>query len=113
MCMLAKIGHGFAVAAHGLRAFTPLLPDYILDRDRRLSHVIGGTNEVIQQQPLDTPGVSSAPLHAWQVGLRSIRRKHYVVTRLQLFRYLQAPVYEIVAGEAHEDLVREILGAAR
>jgi hypothetical protein len=37
-------------------------------------------------------------------GLRSIRDKHYVVVMVQLFRYLDFPVYEIDAGEASPDL---------
>lgn len=111
MCLLAKIGHGFAVAAHGLESFTPLLPDYILDRDRRLSHVIGSTTQVITPAPDGTLGVPSNPMHAWQVGIRSIGGKHYVVTLIQLFRYLGAPVYEVVAGEATDALVREVRGA--
>ncbi len=45
MCLLAKIGHGFAMVAHA-DSFTSVLPDYILDRDRRLLHVIGSTEQV-------------------------------------------------------------------
>ena len=102
MCMLAKIAHGFAMAAHADR-FTPLLPDYILDRDRRLSHVIGCPG-----LPVSIPADEGA-IHAWQVGIRSLGGKNYVAVMLHLFRYLNFPIYEIIAGEASPELVREVL----
>jgi hypothetical protein len=111
MCLLAKIGHGFAVAAHGLEGFSPLLPDYILDKDRRLSHVVGSTTASIILPPVGTPGLDvETASHAWTVGIRSVGGKHYVAVLIQLFRYLNFPVYEVIAGEASPGLVREVLG---
>ena len=109
MCMLAKIGHGFATAAHD-GEFVPLLPDYILDRDRRLSHTIGSATEIIKDPPSGTFDPSVNAIHAWSVGIRSINGRHYVVVLVQLFRYLDAPVYEVVAGEASASLVTRVLG---
>jgi hypothetical protein len=103
MCLLAKIGHGFAVAGYGADSFTPILPGYVLDKDRRLSHVIGGTTDKIQLPE------GANPIHAWQLGIRSINQKHYVAVHLHLFRYLGYPVYEVIAGEAHEELVHRVL----
>lgn len=109
MCLLAKIGHGFAVAGYGADSFTPFLPDYILDRDRRLGHVIGGTNEAIVA-PLPGIGLDlEQSVHAWCLGIRSVNNKHYVSVQVQLFRYLGYPVYEVIAGEATEQLLARVL----
>ena len=93
MCLLAKIGHGFAMAAHA-DLFTPILPDYILDRDRKLSHVIGSTDQTIE--PL--PGEKKPGAHAFRVGIRAIGGSQYVTVVVHFFRYLGLPHYEIVAG---------------
>jgi hypothetical protein len=110
MCLLAKAAHGFAVAGYGPDSFAPLLPDYVLDKDRRLSHVIGGTSDAIVLPDFkNTEAKETSPIHAWQLGIRSIADMHYVAVHLQLFRYLGYPVYEVIAGVASQDLVRRVL----
>jgi len=109
MCLLAKIGHGFAVAGYGPDSFVPLLPDYILDRDRRLAHVIGGTSEEIAATPPGSGLNSEHAAHAWSLGIRSIGGNHYVAVHIQLFRYLGYPVYEVIAGIASEELLTRVL----
>lgn len=110
MCLLAKITHGFAVAGYGADSFLPVLPNYVLDKDRRLAHVIGGTNDPILVPEPGIAGLNSEnPVHAWQLGIRSIGDTNYVAVHLQLFRYLHYPVYEVIAGEASDALVRRVL----
>lgn len=99
--LLAKIAHGFAVALYGIDSFRPLLPDYILDRNLHLLHVIGGTSTEI---PLLQPDIDFR--YAIHVGFRKIDGKHYVSVLVQLFRYLHLPVYEVIAGEASQGLVQ-------
>jgi hypothetical protein len=105
MCLLAKIGHGFAMVAHADQ-FEPILPDYILDRDRRLSHVIGSTEQVIEPLPRESERGAG---HAFRVGIRAIGQRRYITVILQLFRYLGLPHYEIVAGPIPQECTREAL----
>jgi hypothetical protein len=109
MCLLAKIGHGFAVAGYGPDSFVPFLPNYILDRDRRLAHVIGGTDEAIAAPPPGTGLNMEKSVHAWSLGIRSVNGKHYVAVHMHLFRYLGYPVYEVIAGEASKELLARVL----
>lgn len=101
--LLAKIAHGFAVAAYGIDSFQALLPDYILDRDPRLLRVVGGTSVEIPLRPSDTES-----RHAIHIGLREMDGKHYLSAFVQLFRYLNLPVYEVIVGKPSEGLVRRL-----
>jgi hypothetical protein len=58
--------------------------------------------------PVSIPADEGA-IHAWEVGIRSVRGKNYVAVMLHLFRYLDFPIYEIIAGEASPELVQEVL----
>ncbi len=109
MCLLAKVGHGFAVAGYGADSFNPLLPNYILDRDRCLGHVIGGTSEIIATPSPETDLNLQSSVHAWCLGIRSVNGKHYVSVQIHLFRYLGYPVYEVIAGEATAQLIANVL----
>lgn len=108
MRLFAKIAHGFAVAEYGLNSFQPLLPDYILDRDTRLSHIVGSTDLVIQPLPDDSEGNTRS--HSFNVGILTHNGAHYVVVNVQLFRTLGFPVYQVVAGIASPELVRKYVG---
>jgi hypothetical protein len=48
--------------------------------------------------------------HAWSVGIRSRNCKHHVVVLRQIFRYLSAPMYEVVAGKASASPIEQALG---
>jgi HNH endonuclease len=95
---LAKIGHGFATAHHGVSGFRPFLPDLILGRTIFGAHLIG--SEWLLPPPGDHDFVYS-------VGIWTFREKRYVVVRLHLFAGIGKavpgspgpPVYWIVAGE--------------
>lgn len=89
--MLAKVGHSFAVAQTGLKAFRPLLPSLILDDNNPPPFLyVGGTYE--QQQP--GPGV-----HQLCFGTATYARRTYVAVRIQLFALLAAPAYHVIVGE--------------
>ena len=104
--MLAKIGHGFAVACCGIDSFQHLLPPYILGKDLKLAHVVGGVPEDIQ---LTSPGEAG---YGFRVGLVSLENgRHLVGVRFQILRNFGYPVYEIIAGEASPDLVLRLLGS--
>lgn len=89
--MLAKIAHVCAVAEHGHKSFTPLLPNLILGRDTNLaSYLVGGD--------------ATAPPEDEQV-LHSIYRQdcrvlstHYLMMTIRLFAFMGMPRYHVVVG---------------
>jgi hypothetical protein len=86
-------------------SFAPLLPPYILGQDDRLFYMVGGTHDRIEHQGMtDYLGAT----HAWQVGIHSLRGLHHVSVRVQLFRYLDLPTYEVIAGEAAPALITRL-----
>jgi hypothetical protein len=105
MCMLAKIGHGLAVVTYG-DLFTPILPDYILDRDRKLAHVIGSTDQTIERLPHEKDRLGA---HAFRVGVREVGGVRYASVVLHFLRYLELPHYEIIAGPIPAENVQAAL----
>src|SRR5579863_3674014 len=55
MRLLAKIAHGFAVARHGMKAFRPILQEYILGRKTPLFYVVGCRSQPIPHPEVDPP----------------------------------------------------------
>ena len=108
MRLLAKIAHGAAIANFGLDTFEPLLPDYILGRDKSLSHVIGGTNDkFILKNPTVFGPKDAVQFHVLKQGVSSFNGISYVVCRIQLFSFLRSPPYEVIVGKPSDDLLRQ------
>ncbi len=108
MRLLAKIAHGAAIANFGLDTFEPLLPDYILGRDKSLSYVIGGTNDkLVLKNPTVFGPEDGVQFHVLKQGVSSYNCISYVVCRIQLFSFLQTPPYEVIVGKPSDDLLRK------
>jgi hypothetical protein len=94
--MLAKVAHAGAVARYGgLDSFTPLLPEAIL-KGTSAPYLIGCAER-------RTPP-PSFELHKFNLEIREINSKRYVIAFLRLFANIGAdvgtPVYLLVVGEA-------------
>ena len=88
--MLAKIAHAYMVAARGLDAFLPYLPDLILGRSTTAPYWVGG-----DPQPLSP---EEALHHVFrQDCLRAGRIYHLVA--VHLFAVADMPRYHVVVGE--------------
>jgi hypothetical protein len=85
--MLAKIAHAHAVAELGMDAFEPLLPDLILGKSEDASHFVGSGDM----------GMAPQVPHQLEVG-QGLGREDLKVVQVQLFAYLNTPVYLIVVG---------------
>jgi hypothetical protein len=103
--MLAKIGHGFAIAELGYGSFKPLLPDLISWRDPSLArYLIGGMDVEMPVTP------SSREKQVWtthQIALffHRIETVAFIVVRFRLFpHYPMAPQYAIIVGETTPEL---------
>jgi hypothetical protein len=87
--MLAKIGHGYAMAELGLGSFKPLLTDIILNRPpMHIGHYVGG---LFGHMP------KADDLHL--ITLSDFWRRNLVVVEVQLFADRELPVYVVVVGE--------------
>jgi hypothetical protein len=91
--MLAKIGHGFAVAQWGLEGFKPLVPDVILRRSHRWFRYVGGRMTGTLLQPGER--AHNVLRSGWWPTLGGMR----LVVEVQLFANLGAPVYHVVVGD--------------
>lgn len=96
--MIAKIGHGAAVAELGLDAFTPLLPDIITGRSPCVPYLVG-----------------TSPFHH-----RKRRSSHritlnlengFIVANVQLFAQTGAPIYQAVVGRPVLAVFKDRIGA--
>jgi hypothetical protein len=94
--MLAKIGHGYAVAELGLNSFKPLLADLIAWRDPTLArYLVGGMNIEIPLAPCPPSRWTTSQLHLF--FYRAFVDRSFIVVRIRLFPYYPAsPQY---AGE--------------
>jgi hypothetical protein len=107
--MLAKIGHGFAVAELGWGTFKPLLPDLIAWRDPALARFLVGGMDI--KIPVAPSSKESRPKWtAWQLHL-FFHRTHtgsFIVVRIRVFPfYAPAPQYAVVAGETTPELLAQ------
>lgn len=99
--LLAKIAHGFCVADFGLDTFKPILPNYILGKDKNLSFVVGTAAGNIPSATHEG--------HTVVPAIRHVPGKHYAMAFVQLFKELEFPTYEVIAGEASPELVHNLL----
>lgn len=83
--MLAKIGHGLAIAELGMNSLVPILPDFILRRRSDFSSVIGSS----KFGRFGRTNLVEASLHLEQ---------GFVVARIQLFAKFGFQAYEVVTG---------------
>jgi len=90
--MLAKIAHGYAVAAVGLDEFIPLTTDLIRGLTDNAPYVVGG-EFAPSTQPL--PGI----LYDLNLERRRESENLYLVSRIRLFPHLGAPRYHVVVGK--------------
>jgi hypothetical protein len=99
--LLAKIAHGFCVVDFGIDTFQHLLPKYILGQDKQLNFVVGTAAGPIPSNTRE--GHTVAP------AIKHVNGKHYAMAFVQLFKELDIPTYEVIAGEASPELVRDVL----
>src|SRR3546814_16614058 len=88
--MLAKIGHSYAVAVHGLTKFEPLLLDLIVRNSGHPSFLIGGDFDILPPEP---PHLHRMNLHRYEA-----HGDTFVWLTTRLFAYLGAPRYYIETG---------------
>ena len=96
--MIAKIAHAHTVAQCGIGTFRPLLLDFILGKDVRRLHLVGGQMEV----PKPTPGEFGRIRIYDHVAASGV---NYVMADVHLFRSSGAPVYTVVVGETNGEIV--------
>ncbi len=90
--LVAKIGHGFAMAELGPGTFEPFCADFILGKDDRHPAYWIGT-DLSEQEP-------QAKLHSICIEDRMSTTHNFVVVRLRLFASTKTtPSYRIVVGE--------------
>jgi hypothetical protein len=96
--LLAKIGHGFAVAELGLGGFAPLLTDVILiDKRAEFIRYIGSYGAA-------TPvNAEMAMSHSFKLSVEDAGGRSYITCELRLFEAFGAPGYRIVVGQPSED----------
>jgi hypothetical protein len=92
--MLAKIAYAYTVGVKGYGAFKPLVLDLILGKTETANYWVGGD--------LELPPISQDPvLHNISMRRCTVNGgKTYHVVSLQLFAFLQSPLYHIVIAEA-------------
>lgn len=90
MRMLAKIAHAQAVAAYGVDGFEPFLLDIIADRASDWCYFIGGDIEIGDDRDHDGEEI-------W-VNLAYNPLNDLLVSKMQFFTSLGAPVYTVVIG---------------
>ncbi len=84
--LIAKIGHGFAVAELGLDGFQPLATNMIRDIPDELPNSLIGMSE--EQPP------STSALHELAIRMTD----EYVTVLIQLFAPLSTPTFQAVVG---------------
>jgi hypothetical protein len=99
--LMAKIGHGYAVAELGLTGFTPFLIDCILGREENHPWGLFGC--------VDDP---AQPSGAYQIGLSEwpVNDDVLIAVDVRLFGTLPFPRYRVVVGRKGQDdkpIVRE------
>jgi hypothetical protein len=93
--MIAKIGHGYAVAEYGrsdLETFEPMAVDVILGRSKDWSYLVGGSLEIA---PVEPPG----PSH--RLTLKIIAdgmARSLIVVEMRFFCQSLTPTYHAVVG---------------
>jgi hypothetical protein len=105
MRLIAKIALGFSVGGYSLECFRPLprLQQIILQRDVNPYHLAGGTTKEMDEfpEPQASLKLGQVPtvLHRMVGYMRVIQGVAYLAFQLQLFAYLDTPIYTVVVGE--------------
>jgi HNH endonuclease len=97
--LIAKIALGFAVAGYGLSGFDATVRDAILRRDTNAHYWVGGTTQDMDQFP---PPSTPMVLHRVVSYMREIEGVPYLLIQLQLFAFLNTPIYTVVVGKLTE-----------
>ena len=95
------------MAEFGIDTFQHILPKYILGKNTQLGFVVGTAAGSIHSNTQEG--------HTVVPAIRHVNGKHYAMAFVQLFKELDFPTYEVIAGEASPALVHEVLaqGASR
>jgi hypothetical protein len=94
--LYAKIALGFAVAGPGLQSFEPVILDAILREDSNPFYWVGGTTQDMYKFP---PPKGPLLLHRVIFYMHEIERIPHLLSQIQLFAYLDAPIFTIVVGK--------------
>lgn len=112
--MLAKIAYAAAVAVFGYDNTPKNLPSYIRGIDPYISHVVGGCPYPLPKHPpmivAEGGRINIEPFRV-SPGIWRGNGRQLVVSRVQLFRFLDAPTYWVVVGDANDDLIIRIEGS--
>lgn len=90
--LLAKIGHGLAVAQFGAHKFSPLALDFMFGRTENLSRVVGGTF-------VDEPPITSVHWLRLRDHYHLPSKRRFLVAHIRLFACIGAPTYHVAVGE--------------
>jgi hypothetical protein len=93
--MIIKIAMGFAVATYGLAGFRPAVRGVILGRDGNPHYWAGGTTAGMAEFPAP---IGPITLHRAAVFPKEVGGLPYLAVQLQLFTYLNTPIYTVVVG---------------
>jgi hypothetical protein len=111
--MLAKIAYAAAVAEYGLDSVPKDLVPYILGTDPSISEVVGSCPFPYPPHPpmvVDEKGKLGIESFRVSPGIWRGNGRQLVVTRVQLFRFLDGPTYWVVVGPASEYLIARVEG---
>jgi hypothetical protein len=96
MRLIVKIALGVAVAACGIDGFKASVCDLILRRDKSPYYLAGGTTQEMVEFP---EPLSKGPIvHRVVAYSRNIGSTPHLLVQLQLFAFLEAPIYTVVIG---------------
>jgi hypothetical protein len=88
--LLAKIAHAYAIAELGETNFRPLLLRLIRKGQLTAPYLVGGELDVAPSTPA---------FHELSHEIRRVDNRNYLIVRIRLLAYLEAPVYYVVVGE--------------
>jgi hypothetical protein len=106
--MLAKIAYAAAVAGFGYEKTPKDLVPYILGNDSYISHVVGECPYPFPEHPQMITGEGGKlTVEPFRVspGIWRGNGRQLLVTRVQLFRFLNTPTYWVVVGPADNYLI--------
>jgi hypothetical protein len=95
--LIAKIALGFAVTGYGLDSFDPsAIRKIILRRDTNPYYLVGGTTADMNEFPTPRGKIVAHRIvgYKYEIGLVP-----YLLFQIQLFTYLNAPIYTVAVGK--------------
>jgi hypothetical protein len=106
--LLAKIALGIAVGTFGIDSFTPIIRDVILNQSSNPYYLVGGTTHDFMH--LKNYYVCGT-IHESVAFIHHVNNEPHVLVQIQLFCYLDTPIYTVVVGKmTSEEYEKFLLG---